>query len=227
MALATVIGGTAAASIVAAGPAGTATVTEPATRVGDVVRLPSDQRVPPRRAYMVADSVFAGIDAYRQTGRLTGTEWFTDPGVCRRLATTSCQVSGYSRPPTLVQELSSVPFTPDAYDLFVVATGYNDSAEFLDTYWNRIVGAIRAAGFEHIAWINYRTSVGGSTGRNAAAQNAILAERAARDGIIVWDFDTASSGQPWFGGDGLHLTSPGAAAIADWLSSMIATIDVG
>lgn len=206
----------------------TAAATRPASRLGNVVEFPVDMSVPPRRTFMVADSVIAGIDAYRQAGRLTGSTWFTEPGVCRRLATTSCQVSGYSRPPTLVQELDAVPFTPDGYDLFVVATGYNDSADVLAAYWDRIVAAITGAGFEHIAWLDYRTAMGGSVGANSAALNAILRDRATADpAITVWGFDAASSRRPdWFAGDRIHLSPAGAAGIADWLSEMVTTVDV-
>lgn len=176
---------------------------------------------------MISDSVLAGVDVYGQTDRLIGTDWYTDHGVCRRLVGTSCKATGSPRPPTLVQELNYLPFAPDGFDVFVVATGYNDSSGVLAANYDTIVAAIRARGFEHIAWLNYRTAMGGSVGRNSASLNAILHERAAADThVYVWDFDGYTFGQPWFVGDRIHLSPTGAGVIADWLSDQITTIDV-
>jgi hypothetical protein len=223
-----------AVTIMALGSAtGAATITdgavvgESATRLDEAVEIPRAQFVPPRRAIMISDSVLAGVDVYGQTYRLTGTDWFTDYGVCRRLITTSCKAAGSPRPPTLVQELSYLPFVPDRYDLFIVATGYNDSAWVLSTYWDQIVGAVRAAGFEHIAWLDYRTAMGGGVGANSAGLNSVVYARAGDDPKIqVWDFNAATFGQPWFVGDQTHLSPYGAGQVADWLSHQVKTQNV-
>lgn len=207
------------------GPA--ASVAAPADRVDNAVSLPVERHVPPRRAIMISDSVLAGVDVYGQTDRLTGADWFTDHGVCRRLVGTSCKATGSPRPPTLVQELNYLPFVPDRFDLFVVATGYNDSSGVLAANYDLIVDSIRARGFVQIAWLNYRTAMGGTVGRNSANLNAILHDRAAADPHVhVWDFDGFTFGRPWFVADRTHLSPTGAGIIADWLSQHVVTIDV-
>ena len=217
---------TSAAAVAIGGGEG-ATVAERGDRLGDPVQIAVERFVPPRRAIMISDSVLAGVDVSGADERLIGAQWYTEPGVCRRLVGTSCKATGSPRPPTLLQELSQLPFTPDRYDLLVIATGYNDSAFVLDDNFDPIVATARARGFEQIAWLTYRTAMGGFVGDNARNLNAALLVHATADpDVHLWDFNAASFGQPWFAGDNTHLSPTGAVAVAEWLSAQVSQINV-
>lgn len=207
-----------------------ATIDTAATRTREVVEFEIDRFVPPVRTVLIADSAIAGLRYSEVLDRLVGSTWFTDLEVCRRLVATSCTATGSPRPPTLVQELALLPFQPNELDLLVVATGYNDGWDHFAADVAAVVGAARAAGFRHIAWMDYRVAGTGWPFSNYARMNAILADLVASGAypdLTIWGYDAFTFGQTsWFNADRIHLTPSGAAAIADWLSSMVAAHDV-
>jgi hypothetical protein len=73
--------------------------------------------------------------------------------------------------------------------------------------------ALAAAHVRRVVWVTLREERG-----TYAATNAVIRAAPRRWGrLSVADWDAGSRGEPWFGGDGLHLTPAGASALAAFL----------
>jgi hypothetical protein len=199
-----------------------------------LVRTP---RTPPRTV-LISDSVMAAIRWSGNLGRLVNSNWETYLESCRRLVYPSCSGREGYAPRTALAEINNIrawrgPAGPD--DLLVIAVGYNDWQERFRSDFGAVNSAARAAGFREIVWLTYRTGVtysppdsgGSSTPQsNYAAMNRILADELASGAwpeVSVWDYASYTATRTsWFTSDGVHLTSTGARAIADWLSVQVA-----
>lgn len=106
-------------------------------------------------------------------------------------------------------------------DIAVVALGYNDGIDVEP--FRAVAGALldELAGLPLVVWINLR-----ATQPYYAADNVVLAElAAARPNVVVADWATASAALPpeEFAADGLHLGPVAAQAMADLVSTTVAT----
>jgi hypothetical protein len=164
----------------------------------------------------VGDSVPASIDlvpsAQRRLDR--GLDVRRDLRVCRRLVTPSCTFQG-TTPVTALQSVLAAG--PRLGDVLIVEVGYNESAYGYREGMRRVLSAARAQGTKGIVWVTLREI------RPVYRQtNAVIRAEARRwRDVHVADWNAHSAGKPWFIGDGLHLNSRGAEALAAFLRPFV------
>jgi hypothetical protein len=167
------------------------------------------------KVFMLGDSVMAGLPFGPGLKTLQGSYAVTmDAQVCRRLVTTSCTYQG--KTPANALAVASANRTNLAGAVVVMMAGYNDSsvAAPLATFMQ----LFEAAGARQVVWATYRNLKGAYNSSNAT----LLAAAATYPKLVVADWDTFSKNQTtWFGGDGLHLTGAGSAALAAFLHDQI------
>ena len=163
----------------------------------------------PARVTVIGDSVqetlaFSG-HARAVLGR--GIDLRLEARACRKLAAPGCIGGAPESALSLVGRLGG-----SLGRVVVVNVGYND---WPGAYAVADVGsALRAAGVGRTVWVTLRESQGTYRDINAAIRSAASA---GASGIRVADWNAASSGRPWFGGDGAHLTAAGAEGLAGFL----------
>jgi hypothetical protein len=188
-----------------------------------------------RRVVIISDSAMAGV---RWNGALGGFQGFrAEPRLesCRRLVQSSCRGREGYAPLTAYNEILSLPQAGDE-DLLVIATGYNDWNTRFASDFDQVLGAARARGFHHVAWVTYRSQVGysipssGGLQSNYAEMNRILRAKVASGSfpeVRLWDLDQYTSPVPtgWFHSDGVHETVLGSWGVADWISRHVRAFD--
>jgi hypothetical protein len=167
---------------------------------------------PPLHVTFVGDSVPASISyvpaAQAQLRR--GLEVRLDLGVCRRLVQLSCAFQG-STPPSALEAVQG--YGRSLGRVLIVNVGYNESSEGYRQGIDRVMRAALAQGAAGVVWVTLRETRSIYRRTNVAIKSA--AERWPQ--LVVADWNAYSSGKPWFGDDGLHLTSTGATALAAFL----------
>ena len=170
------------------------------------------------RVTVIGDSVMASFNyvaaARRYLGR--GLDLRSDAVVCRRLVATSCPFQG-STPPTALQVV-----TEQGHRLgpvVVINVGYNDWVAVYDV--DRMMRALKAAGVRTVIWVTLREV--GQYASIYAQTNARIRSAGPkwRKRMVVADWNAYSRGKAWFRGDGLHLTSAGAMALARFLRPLV------
>ena len=166
----------------------------------------------PIKATFVGDSVAASI-SYVPTARAQlrrGLAVRLDLKVCRRLVQESCSYQGYT-PQTALQVVQDLGRSLG--QVLIVKVGYNESAHGYAQGIDRVMRAARADGARGVVWVTLRETRDTYHWTNIAIKTA--AKRWPQ--LVVADWNAFSRGKPWFGGDGLHLTSTGANALAAFL----------
>jgi hypothetical protein len=201
----------------------------PTTTGGPTNDPPADRHV-----VIIGDSAMAGL---RWNGTLDGLRGFVPSArleSCRRLVQPSCRGrEGYS-PLAAADEILALP-AAGPEDILVVATGYNDWNTRFSADFDVVVARARAKGFHHIAWVDYRSNVGytvpssGGTRSNYAEMNRILDGKigsGAFPEVRRWRFDQYTAPSiGWFSSDGVHQTTLGSWAVADWISRQVRAFD--
>lgn len=175
----------------------------------------------PLRVTFVGDSVPAALDyvstAEARLGR--GMSLRLNLKVCRRLVQAGCSFEG-SVPSTALRAVEA--YGASLGDVLIVDVGYNESADGYGSHVDEIMRAALRQGVHGVVWVTLRTS---SRSRYASIYRATNAqiEAAARrwPQLVVADWNGYSAGKPWFGPDGLHLTSTGALALATFLRPFV------
>jgi hypothetical protein len=175
----------------------------------------------PLRVTFVGDSVPAALD-YVSTAeaRLArGMSLRLNLKVCRRLVQTGCSFQG-SAPTTALQAIES--YGSSLGDVLIVDVGYNESSHGYGSHIDEIMHAALRQGVHGVVWVTLRES---SRSRYASIYHTTNAQiEAARrrwPQLVVADWNGFSEGKPWFGPDGLHLTSTGALALATFLRPFV------
>ncbi len=166
----------------------------------------------PLPATFVGDSVPASI-GYIPAARAQlakGLAVRLDLQVCRRLVQPSCTYQG-STPSTALQAVQGLRRSLGR--VLIVNVGYNESARGYRQGIDRIMRAALAQGASGVVWVTLRETSGIYRSTNVAIRTA--ARRWPQ--LVVADWNEFSRGKPWFGHDGLHLTSTGATALATFL----------
>jgi hypothetical protein len=157
----------------------------------------------------VGDSVAASL-TYVSSARTRlnqGLEVTVDARVCRRLVQPSCSFQG-STPTTALEAVRA--YGRALGDVLVVKVGYNESTYGYQRGIDRVMRAALAQGAKEVVWVTLRETIATYHWTNVAIKRA--AKRWPQ--LVVADWNAYSSGRPWFGGDGLHLTTTGANALA-------------
>lgn len=166
------------------------------------------------RVTVIGDSVTASFDYVASARRYLGKgfDLRSDAVVCRRLVASSCVFQG-TQPATALELVRIERRTLGP--VVVVNVGYNDWAAVYDV--DRVMRALEAAGVRTVVWVTLR-----ETTSNYARSNARI-RKAARHwrSLVVADWNAFSRGKPWFREDGLHLSVPGAMALARFLRPLV------
>jgi hypothetical protein len=166
----------------------------------------------PIRVTFVGDSVPASI-SYVPEARAElrhGLDVRLDLRVCRRLVAPSCSYQG-STPSTALEAVRS--YGRSLGKVLVVKVGYNESAQGYREGIDQVMRAAVRQGVTGVVWVTLREARDVYRWTNIAIRTA--AKRWPQ--LVVADWDRYSRGKPWFGPDGLHLTSTGAIALATFL----------
>ncbi|HMN98462.1 MAG TPA: hypothetical protein PKD59_03525 [Miltoncostaeaceae bacterium] len=174
---------------------------------------PADAVAAKPRVTFIGDSVAASLRYVPAAERMmrTGLDLRLDLRVCRRLAAPSCSFQG-STPATALEAIraggSSLGRT------VLIDVGYNDSAASYRDDIPKVMGALKAAGVTSVVW----TTLTEKTADYAALNDAIRAAATrSPKRVCVADWAAVSRGRAYFGGDGLHLNTAGATALAKLL----------
>ncbi|MEZ0286077.1 MAG: hypothetical protein ACAH79_12695, partial [Thermoleophilia bacterium] len=163
----------------------------------------------PPRVTVIGDSVQETL-AFTGHARAVlggGIDLRLEARACRKLAAPGCIGGAPESALSLVGRLGR-----GLGSVVVVNVGYNDWPGAYAVADVR--SALRAAGVRRTVWVTLRESQGTYRDINAAIRSAAAARAS---GIRLADWDAASSGRPWFGGDGVHLTAAGAEGLAGFL----------
>jgi hypothetical protein len=157
----------------------------------------------------VGDSVSASLEYVPGARRLfgKGLRVTFDLRVCRRLVAPSCAYQGTTPSPALDAIRG---YGHSLGEVLVVNVGYNESARGYREGIDRVMRAALAQGAKGIVWVTLRESRSIYHASNVAIRAA--AKRWPQ--LVVADWNAYSRGRPWFGRDGLHLTTSGATALA-------------
>lgn len=137
-----------------------------------------------------------------------------DLRVCRRLVQPSCSFQG-SSPTTALGAVQGYGSALGA--VLVVNVGYNEEARGYRAGIDRVMRSALRQGARGVVWVTLRET------RGIYHETNVAIRRASRrwPQLLVADWNAYSSGKPWFGDDGLHLTSTGATALASFLRSYV------
>jgi len=166
----------------------------------------------PVRATFVGDSVSASI-AYVPAARAQlrrGLDVRLDLRVCRRLVQPSCTYEG-ATPSSALQAVEA--YGRSLGRVLVVKVGYNESAQGYREGIDRVMRAALRDGARGVVWVTLRETRDTYHWTNIAIRTA----KKRWPQLLVADWNAYSRGKPWFGHDGLHLTSAGASALAAFL----------
>jgi hypothetical protein len=168
------------------------------------------------RVTFVGDSVPASI-SYVPAARARlerGLDVRLDLRVCRRLVQPSCTYQG-ATPSTALQAVEG--YGQALGKVLIVDVGYNEAAQGYREGIDRLMRSALRQGVSGVVWVTLRETRGTYRWTNVAIKTA--ARRWPQ--LVVADWNAYSSGKPWFGDDGLHLTSSGATALAAFLRPFV------
>ena len=174
------------------------------------------------QATFVGDSVSASIVYFpsAQSRLERGLEVTLDLKVCRRLVQPSCSFHG-STPTTALQAVRR--YGRRLGDVLVVNVGYNEGPAGYGNGVDQVMRSALRQGAKAVVWVTLR-----ETTRSYHATNVAIEQGARRWAELhVADWNAHSAGQPWFIGDGLHLTPAGAKALASFVRSRVVEVAHG
>lgn len=160
----------------------------------------------------IGDSVSESIRYTTPAERVlrSGFDMRFDLAACRRLVAPSCSYKG-AAPSTGLQAVQS--YRTRLGDVLIVNVGYNEGPYGYRQGIDRVLRAALRQGADGVVWVTLR-----ETRDVYAATNRAIRSAAKRwTPLVVADWNAYSAGKPWFGADGVHLTSAGAEALARFL----------
>lgn len=165
----------------------------------------------------VGDSVSASIGyvpAAQKALRRGGLSVRLDAAVCRRLVQPSCAFQG-STPPSALAAVRS--YGRSLGRVLVVSVGYNEDGRGYRQGIDLVLRAALAQGATGVVWVTLKETSPLYRGTNAAIRQA----EKRWPQLIVADWNAHSTGKPWFGSDGLHLSTEGAIQLARFLRAHV------
>ena len=164
----------------------------------------------PPQVTVIADSVFGEVVGNRDS-RATLSAGFgmkIDVGICRRLTGTSCPYQGVEKP-TLIDVVHSLG--SGIAPTVLVEVGYNDVVDTFPDAVEDATEALLAAGVRQIFWVTLAERRSQYVPMNGILR--AVTRRHPEVTLIDWA-NTSRSHEPWFLGDGVHLTYDGALGMA-------------
>ena len=160
----------------------------------------------------VGDSVSASISyvpaAQRELDR--GLSVRLDLKVCRRLVQPSCTFQG-SKPTTTLEAVRL--YGHSLGRVLIVKVGYNEGSQGYGSGIDSVMRAALADGAAGVVWVTLREKTR-FRGIYHATNLEIRKASKRWPQLLVADWNAYSTGRPWFGSDGLHLTAAGATQLA-------------
>jgi hypothetical protein len=191
------------------------------------------QPAPTTPVIFISDSSFAGIRWSGSLPLLQGATFDNRLESCRRLVGVSCRGREGRTPPTALAELAGVPV--GRYKVAIIGTGYNDSAGVFPAAFQAIIDMARSKKIDRVIWMTYRERVSYvspsrfSNSLTFASHNRVLRAAAASGNypeLIIADWHNYTIDRPdWLTADGVHFTSSGARAAAQYVSRTMASIE--
>lgn len=183
---------------------------------GTAGRAATATKEAPVKATFVGDSVAASIGyvSPAQAQLRHGLSVRLDLKVCRRLVEPSCSYQGVA-PSTALQAVRS--YGRALGRVLIVKVGYNESAQGYGAGIDRVMRAALADGASGVVWVTLRETSPLYHATNLAIRRA--AQRWPQ--LVVADWNAYSAGKPWFGPDGLHLSTTGATQLARFLRPFV------
>lgn len=170
----------------------------------------------PLPATLVGDSVAASIryTPQAQTVLSRGLRVRLDLRVCRRLVTVGCPYQG-STPPNALQAVQSLGHSLGT--VLIVYVGYNESSTGYAKGIDQVMRAALRQGANGVVWVTLREE------RDVYRQTNVAIRAAAKrwPQLRVADWNTYSTGKPWFSSDGLHMSAAGAQGLAAFLRPFV------
>lgn len=184
-----------------------------ATFAAGASAAPAKKNVP---VTFIGDSVAASIlyTPQAQTILSRGLKVRLDLRVCRRLVAASCAYQG-SAPLTALQSIESLGRSVG--QVLVVNVGYNESASGYGKGVDQVMRAALSLGVRRVVWVTLKEQRDTYRSTNIAIRTA--AKRWPQLRVAEWD--AYSRNKPWFGSDGLHMSSTGAAELARYVRSNV------
>ena len=181
---------------------------------------------------LIGDSTMAGMAWNSTTGNdprdivASSYRLTFDAESCRRLVLTSCR-GRFGEVPLSVLPLMRTTLNGRLGDAMVVMAGYDDAS--IATAVDQVMSEAEAQAVTQVLWLTYRTNTayvlpGGLEAKDLyTSHNSELASAAQRhQSLKVLDWDTYSTDHPeWFAADGVHLTLPGANALATFIKNAL------
>ena len=174
------------------------------------------------RVTVFGDSAATAM-AYDPTAKRTlsrGIDLRLEVAACRRLGDTSCPYDGV-RPPNVIDRATTLG--TELGPVVVVAVGYNDYEANYTENIDDAMAVFRKAGVQHVLWATLRA------GRESYANMNDMIRAAAKKypEITVLDWDSDARDEPdWLQQDGIHLTPPGAEAMAAMIEDALVQLGV-
>lgn len=174
------------------------------------------------RVTVFGDSAATAM-AYDPTAKRTlsrGIDLRLEVAACRRLGDTSCPYDGV-RPPNVIDRATTLG--TELGPVVVVAVGYNDYEANYTENIDDAMAVFRKAGVQHVLWATLRA------GRQSYANMNDMIRAAAKKypEITVLDWDSDARDEPdWLQPDGIHLTPPGAEAMAAMIEDALVQLGV-
>lgn len=165
---------------------------------------------------LVGDSIAQSIDYTPAAERVLRNRFDMrfDFAVCRRLVSPSCSFNG-STPSTALQAVQG--YGSRLGDVLIVKVGYNEGSHGYRQGIDRVMRAALRQGANGVVWVTLRETLDIYAATNRAIRSAAKRWRQ----LVLADWNAYSSGKPWFGSDGLHLTPTGAEAMARFLRAHV------
>ncbi len=181
---------------------------------------------------LIGDSTMAGMAWNSTTGNdprdiVAGSYRLTfDAESCRRVVAASCRGRSGTVPLSVLPLMRST-LNGRLGEAMVVMAGYDDAT--LATAVDQVMTEAEAQGVTQVLWLTYRTNTayvlpGGVAAKDLyAIHNSDLAAAAQRHkSLKVVDWNAYSANRPdWFAFDGVHLTLPGANALATFIKNAL------
>lgn len=152
---------------------------------------------------------------------------------CRRLVNASCR-GRFGAVPASTLPLMRGALSGSLGEALVIMAGYDDAS--ISTAVDQIMTEAESQGVTRVLWLTFRTGTsyllpGGLPARDLYnSHNAELATAATRHPsmrILDWNAYTANAGSEWFASDGIHLTSAGAVALAQYIKTALDQQPIG
>jgi hypothetical protein len=172
--------------------------------------------VPPNRVTVITDSV-GGVLFWATEARVTfarGLDLDLETKTCRKLVDPGCPAYDDPAPPSALETIESRG--PELGATVVIDVGYNDQADPYGDHLDDVMRALLAAGVRRVVWVTLEEA----QERWALINARIRAAPNRWPQLTVADWAQASAGKDWFV-DGVHLTSDGGLAFAEFLRPFV------